>query len=150
MQRDVLNYNDTMEHLRRVADRIASDAGILEEPSVKKRLRNVEQLVSEGKAAARILEQRVLDAEDGFRVLRYSLLSEIKKVTSICGVCAHQPTSGRLKFGAGIHQRASFVERHQTGSPHSVGPGRGEAKASHSSFGGAQKEGAEEETCGTP
>lgn len=65
IQRDFSNYNDTLNHLQKTADHVASEAGMKEEPSVKKRLRRIEQLVSEGKQAVKLLEQRVVDAEEG-------------------------------------------------------------------------------------
>jgi hypothetical protein len=70
----VLDFDQTLDYLRTTADEIAGS-----DQSVKKRLQKINALVSEGVKSAKLLEERVLEAEAGYKMLRFGLASELKK-----------------------------------------------------------------------
>ena len=77
---DMNNYKELLAHVEKAAAHIASESGMEEEPSIKKRLARIEKIVSDATGAVAMLEARVATTEESYRRLRYALLSEVNKM----------------------------------------------------------------------
>lgn len=71
------SHEETLVYLRDQANALVS--GTAHDQSIKKRLGKIQTLMNEGVKSLALLNERIEEAERGFRVLRKELLTEVKK-----------------------------------------------------------------------
>lgn len=79
MHKTVLTHAETLELLRSQATAIAEKEGVMGDVSVKKRLAKINMLMNEGVKAIQMMEDRIVAAEDGYRLLCFTLLTDLKR-----------------------------------------------------------------------